>query len=45
MLDSMGIETGMDFDKILAAGARIVELVQGEGIDSYQQRIRSLSGQ
>ncbi|MDD3362113.1 MAG: hydroxymethylglutaryl-CoA lyase [Hespellia sp.] len=43
MLDSMGIETGMDFEKIMDAGAKIVKLVKGEGIDSYQQRIRTLS--
>jgi hydroxymethylglutaryl-CoA lyase len=43
MLDSMGIETGMDFEKIMDAGAKIVKLVKGEGIDSYQQRIRALS--
>lgn len=44
MLDSMGIETGMDFEKIMAAGDKIIQLTKGVGTDSYQQRIRSLSG-
>lgn len=44
MLDSMGIETGMDFEKIMAAGAHIIDLVHGVGTDSYQQRLRALSG-
>lgn len=44
MLDSMGVRTGMDFEKILAAGEKIIRLVNGVGIDSYQQRIRALSG-
>ena len=44
MLDSMGIETGMDFEKIMAAGAKIIRLTKGVGTDSYQQRIRALAG-
>ena len=44
MLDSMGIETGMDFEKIMAAGAKIIRLTKGAGTDSYQQRIRALAG-
>ena len=42
MLDSMGIETGMDFEKIMEAGEKIIKLVNGIGTDSYQQRIRAL---
>lgn len=42
MLDSMGIETGMDFEKIMEAGEKIIKLVKGIGTDSYQQRIRAL---
>ncbi len=42
MLDSMGIETGMDFEKIMEAGEKIIKLVKGVGTDSYQQRIRAL---
>ncbi len=42
MLDSMGIETGMDFEKIMVAGEKIIKLVKGVGTDSYQQRIRAL---
>lgn len=44
MLDSMGIETGMDFEKIMAAGEKIIRLTKGIGTDSYQQRIRALAG-
>ena len=44
MLDSMGIETGMDFEKIMAAGEKIIRLTKGVGTDSYQQRIRALAG-
>lgn len=43
MLDSMGIETGMDFEKIMAAGEKIIRLTNGIGTDSYQQRIRALA--
>lgn len=43
MLDSMGVETGMDFEKIMNAGAHIIELVHNIGTDSYQQRLRALS--
>ena len=43
MLDSMGIETGMDFEKIMAAGEKIIRLTNGVGTDSYQQRIRALA--
>jgi len=39
MLDSMGIETGVDFEKAMAAGRFVEELVNGSGIDSYQQRL------
>ena len=42
MLDSMGIETGMNFEKIMEAGEKIIKLVNGVGTDSYQQRIRAL---
>ena len=42
MLDSMGIATGMDFEKIMEAGEKIIKLVNGVGTDSYQQRIRAL---
>lgn len=45
MLNSMGIETGMDFEKIMSAGEKIIKLVGGVGTDSYQQRIRALAGQ
>ena len=44
MLDSMGIETGMDFEKIMEAGEKIIRLTKGVGTDSYQQRIRALAG-
>lgn len=44
MLDSMGIETGMDFEKIMVAGEKIIQLTKGVGTDSYQQRIRVLAG-
>ena len=44
MLDSMGIETGMDFEKIMAAGEKMIRLTKGVGTDSYQQRIRALAG-
>lgn len=43
MLDSMGIETGMDFEKIMKAGEKIIRLTRGIGTDSYQQRIRALA--
>lgn len=42
MLESMGIKTGIDFEKIMSAGEKIIKLVNGVGIDSYQQRIRAL---
>lgn len=42
MLDSMGIETGMDFEKIMEAGRKVIRLVGGIGTDSYQQRLRAL---
>ena len=44
MLDSMGIETGMDFEKIMEACEKIIRLTKGVGTDSYQQRIRALAG-
>ena len=44
MLDSMGIETGMDFEQIMEAGEKIIRLTKGVGTDSYQQRIRALAG-
>lgn len=44
ILDSMGIETGMDFEKIMEAGEKIIRLTKGVGTDSYQQRIRALAG-
>lgn len=44
MLDSMGIETGMDFEKVMEAGEKIIRLTKGVGTDSYQQRIRALAG-
>ena len=44
MLDSMGIETGMDFEKIMEAGEKIIRLTKGVGTDSYQKRIRALAG-
>ncbi len=44
MLDSMGIETGMDFEKIMEEGEKIIRLTKGVGTDSYQQRIRALAG-
>lgn len=43
MLGCMGIETGIDFQKIMAAGAYIDELVKGDGTDCYQQRLRRLA--
>lgn len=45
MLGCMGIETGIDFQKIMAAGEYIENLVKGDGTDSYQQRLRHLSKQ
>lgn len=43
MLQNMGIETGMDLEKTMVAGQKIIELVHGEGVDSYQQRLRTLA--
>lgn len=43
MLGCMGIETGIDFEKIMAAGEYIYNLVKGEGTDSYQLKLRRLS--
>ncbi len=43
MLGCMGIETGIDFEKIMTAGEYIDNLVHGEGTDSYQLRLRKLS--
>lgn len=40
MLDSMGIETGIDLDKCVAAGREVEKIVNGRGCDSYIQRIR-----
>ena len=45
MLGCMGIETGIDFQKIMAAGQYIDELVKGDGTDCYQQRLRRLAKQ
>ena len=44
MLDSMGIETGMDFEKIMEAGEKIIRLTKGVGTDSSPQGIRALAG-
>lgn len=45
MLGCMGIDTGIDFEKIMAAGEYIDNLVGGVGTDSYQLRLRRLSRQ
>lgn len=43
MLGCMGIDTGIDFEKIMNAGEYIDNLVGGVGTDSYQLRLRRLS--
>lgn len=43
MLSAMGIETGMDFEKIMEAGKKVIALVKNIGTDSYQQRLRALT--
>ena len=43
MLNQAGIHTGIDFEKILAAGRYIEDLVNGQGTDSYKQRLARLS--
>lgn len=42
LLDEMGIATGIDFDKTVAAGARLRQIVDDVGIDSCQQRLAGL---
>jgi len=42
MMNEMGIETGLDFDKVMAAGKIVEKLVYGVGIDSYMQKINRM---
>ncbi len=39
MLKGMGIETGIDLNKLIVAGQFVEQLVEGKGTDSYVQRI------
>ena len=39
MLHAMGIETGIDLNKMVAAGKIVANLVDNKGIDSYIQRV------
>jgi hydroxymethylglutaryl-CoA lyase len=45
MLESMGIETGVNFDLIVEAGKEAKRLVDGRGCDSVIQRITRSNGQ
>lgn len=45
MLGCMGIDTGIDFEKIMRAGEYIDQLVEGVGTDSYQLRLQKLARQ
>ncbi len=42
MLAGMGIETGIDMEKLIEAGAMVEELVKHRGCDSYIQRIEKM---
>lgn len=39
MLDGMGIQTGIDMEKLIEAGCMVEDLVKHKGCDSYIQRI------
>ena len=43
MLNGMGVETEIDFHKIMDAGKYVTDLVENRGTDSYQQRLRALA--
>jgi hydroxymethylglutaryl-CoA lyase len=40
MLNGMGIENGVDFEKAMAIGQHVQTLVKGIKTDSYQLRLR-----
>lgn len=42
MLEEMGVKTGIDLDKAIAAGRVLRKLVDDVGVDSCQQRIASI---
>ena len=42
MLDGMGVETGVNLEKAIAAGEFLEELVNHNGIDSYIQRLEKI---
>lgn len=45
MFHSMGVETGIDLDKMIIAGQFVSSLVDGKGTDSYIQRIEAFKKQ
>lgn len=45
MLDGMGVKTGVDMEKTIAAGEFVEELVHHKGIDSYIQRLEKIKKQ
>ena len=42
LLDGMGIETGVDMEKLIEAGQLVEKLVKNKGCDSYIQKIEKL---